>query len=261
VYRTCVRYIREMLTGPVALGAHRAADRVLAVSAALAPLFPAGGLRRGSTVSIGGPAHGGATSLGLAVLARPSAEGAWCAVVGFPELGLVAAAELGVDLDRLALVPRPGTRLVTVIAALIDGFDVVMTRLPVRLGASDARRLVARARQRSSVLVVMSSVGPRLLSTELTLTVEAAEWQGIDEGYGHLRCRRVNVVAFGRRQASRSLRASLWLPSPTGAVTVAPPLVEGIARPLGVRGEGHRDAPALTGGPAAATDRVGSGVG
>ena len=42
----------------------------------------------------------GATSILLALLAGASAAGSWCAVVGMPSLGLVAAAELGIALDR-----------------------------------------------------------------------------------------------------------------------------------------------------------------
>ena len=67
-----------------------------------------------------GPA---ATSLLLALLAEASAGGAWAGVVGRPDLGLVAAAEAGIALERLALVPYPGADLVAVTAALLDGLD------------------------------------------------------------------------------------------------------------------------------------------
>ena len=56
----------------------------------------------------GGRRRGGATSLLLALLAERLASGAWAGVIGRPELGLVAAAEAGVALERLALVPYPG---------------------------------------------------------------------------------------------------------------------------------------------------------
>ena len=83
-------------------------DRLLALPDALAPLFPGGGLRRGSTVVVQpGPAPG-ATTLALALVASASQTGSWCAVVGLPALGLVMAAGLGVSLERLALVPDPG---------------------------------------------------------------------------------------------------------------------------------------------------------
>ena len=96
---------------------------MLPVAAPLARLLPGGGLRRGSTVAVAG--RPGATSLLLALLAEASAGGAWAGVIGRPELGLVAAAEAGVALERLALVPYPGADLVAVTAALLDGLDLV----------------------------------------------------------------------------------------------------------------------------------------
>ncbi|MST34224.1 hypothetical protein GHK86_16030, partial [Acidimicrobiaceae bacterium USS-CC1] len=49
-----------------------------------------------------------ATSLALTLAAGPSRAGSWVAAVGVPCLGARAAAELGVDLDRLVLVPEAG---------------------------------------------------------------------------------------------------------------------------------------------------------
>src|SRR4051795_3391289 len=106
-------------TRPVAL----AEEERLPVLGPLAGLFPGGGLRRGTTVSVGGGS--GSTSLAMALLAGPSQAGSWAAVVGCPDLGLVAAAELGVDLERLALVPRAGSQWPTVVSALLDAVDVV----------------------------------------------------------------------------------------------------------------------------------------
>ena len=75
------------------------------------PLLPGGGLRRGATVSVTAAAGvGGATSLALALVAEASRAGSWVAAVGLPSLGLVAADELGVALERLVLVAAPGAR-------------------------------------------------------------------------------------------------------------------------------------------------------
>ncbi len=73
------------------------------VAAPLAPLLPGGGLRRGSVVAV----HG-STALLLALLAAATAQGVWAAVVGVGDLGVLAAAEAGVAVQRLALVPAPG---------------------------------------------------------------------------------------------------------------------------------------------------------
>ena len=93
-------------------GSVLAQDYTLPLVAPLASLFPEGGVRRGTTVLIGssspGPSSPGMMSLALALLSGPCTGGSWCAVVGAPDLGLVAAAQLGIALERLAVVPSPG---------------------------------------------------------------------------------------------------------------------------------------------------------
>src|SRR5690349_12012139 len=93
---------------------------VLPVATPLAAALPRGGLTRGSVVSVQGQ---GATSLLYTLLAGPA--GCWSALVGMPGLGLSAAAELGVDLDRVVLVPDPGADVLQVVSILIDGVDLV----------------------------------------------------------------------------------------------------------------------------------------
>src|SRR5207249_1288441 len=105
----------------------QAAGRVLPVLPVLRKLLPAAGLRRGSTVA-----------------------------VGMPGLGLVAAGELGVEVSRLALVPRPGAEFASVTAALLDGVDLVAVSSENAM-PGQARRLSARARHRGAVLL---SLGP-----------------------------------------------------------------------------------------------------
>ena len=122
-------------------------QQVLPVPAELRPLLPAGGLRRGTTVAVR------STSALLALLAAASQAGSWCAVVGMPQLNPVAAAEAGIVLERLAFVPYPGTHWTAAVAALLDGFDLVVAAPPGPIAASVASRLAARARQRGSVLL------------------------------------------------------------------------------------------------------------
>jgi hypothetical protein len=194
-------------------GAVMAGDRLLPLLAPLAGLFPEGGLRQGSTVVIGRGASPGAgtpgmTSLALALLSGPCAGGAWCAVVGAPDLGLVAAGQVGVDLERLAVVPSPGPKWATVTAALLEGFDVVLLRAAGQTTLSDARKLEARARERGSVLAVMGDGWPG--SATVRLDVVAGRWCGLEDGCGHLWGRQIEVVASGRGAASRPRRAVIW---------------------------------------------------
>jgi hypothetical protein len=189
--------LHELRGGPVTL----AGDKTLPVVGPLQPLLPDGGLRRGSTVSVSG-----SVSLALLLAAGPSAAGSWTAAVGLPVLGGVAAAEAGIALERLALVPRPGEQWATVVAALLDALDVVLVRPPHRLRHADARRLAARARERGSVLVPLS----RWEGADMVLSVRSARWHGVGQGDGHLQGCRMEVVATGRRAGGREKTAVLW---------------------------------------------------
>lgn len=179
-------------TAPVTL------DRVLPVLGALEPLFPGGGLRRGSTVSVSG-----SIGLALRIVAGPSKAGAWCATVGIPSLGLAAAAEAGIALDRFPMVADPGGDWATVTAALLDAFDVVLLGSPRHNNA--ARRLEARARERGSVLVVAGEWS----GADVRLAVARSEWEGLGDGHGHLRRHRLEVVGTGRRAAARERRVEI----------------------------------------------------
>lgn len=209
--------------------AERVRPRVLAqeqrlpVLPALECLLPGASLRRGSTVAVGAsPGAGGTTSLALALVAQASATGSWVAAVGLPSLGLVAADEMGVALERLVLVAAPERDAWGgVVAALVDGFDLVVLhagRGGVR--PADARRLVARARERGSVVVPLGPGWPE--AADVTLQVTAARWEGLEAGHGHLRARKVRVTRSGRGEAAPPRRVDLWLPAPSGEVEVVP---------------------------------------
>jgi hypothetical protein len=201
----------------------RADERVLPVLAELAGLFPEGvkGLRRGTTVAVdGGP---GSTSLALALLAGPSAAGSWAALAGLPTVGLAAAAGFGVAIGRLVLVASPPPAVwSTVVATLVESFDMVLARVHHRVRPGDARRLAARARERGSVLLVLcggSSAWPERPDQRFN-PVEAV-WEGLGDGHGHLCARRVTIETGGRRGADRARRVELWLPGPDGRVAPA----------------------------------------
>lgn len=165
-------------------------------------------------------APGGACSLLLALLAEASRTGSWCAVVGVPTLGAVAAAESGIALDRLALIPNPGPEWATVVAALIDGLDVVAVAVPNTIAPAVIARLAARARQRGAVLVPFG----RWAGADVTLQVVQGAWEGLGQGRGRLRRREVTICARGRGTAARPKLIRLWLPRAThGFGRIAPP--------------------------------------
>lgn len=200
---------------PVTMADHQ----LLPVVDPLASLLPGSGLRRGTTVEVGGPA---ATSLALSLVSEASGQGSWVAVVGLPSLGLVAASELGVALDRLALVPHvaPGT-WATVVAALIDAVDIVMVGSAF-IRPTDARRVASRLRERGAVVIPVGVRWPE--AADVRLVTSAPRWEGLGVGNGHLTARRVTINAEGRRQASRRRFTDVWMPAATGGVAAVAPI-------------------------------------
>lgn len=185
--------------------------RMLPVHPVLADLFPWGGLRRGITVSVRN-----STSLLYALLSTATETGSWAALVGLPNLGLRAAAELGVATERLALVRHPGAELAAVVAALLDGMDLVVVA-PGRLTDAHIRRLSARARHRGAVLI---AAGP-WLGADVELAPVSPDWTGMGDGHGYLASREIDVLARGRGAASRPMKTTLQLPADTGRLAPA----------------------------------------
>jgi hypothetical protein len=97
----------------------------------------------------------GARSLPLSMVAAVTAAGGNAAIVGQPDIGLLAAVEMGADLSRLAVIPDPGTDPVEVAAVLMDGMDLVVLALGGRsVPMTRARAVVARAYQKGCTLLV-----------------------------------------------------------------------------------------------------------
>ena len=125
---------------------------------------------RGRTLACAGPA---ATSTGMAVVAAAVAGGAWLAVVDVPTFGLDAASEVGIALERVVAVSvtspaaddpitsgangaSGAASWVEVMAAVVDGFDIVLARVPADAPAGPAAPIghphqAARCRGRSSL--------------------------------------------------------------------------------------------------------------
>jgi hypothetical protein len=185
---------------------------VVPVSPALAGLFPDGGLRRGSTVRVRS-----STSLLFALLAEASTRGTWCAIVGMPSLGVVAAHEAGIDLSRLALIPNPGADLIAVTSALLDGIDLIALAGTGQLRPTDRQRLAAKTRQRGAVLL---PTGP-WPGADLEVGLTDSAWRGLGgDGHGRLQSRRTQVRLTGRTgPAHRGRKTTVLLPGPAGAAT------------------------------------------
>ncbi len=139
VGRTPVRYGVGMATDLRSRLGMPAVRAPLPVASSLLSLFTDGGVVRGRTVACTGDA---ALSAALAVSAAATRVGSWLAVVGVPHLGVGAAVEAGVAIERLILAQPPSAsrEWVTTVAALVEGFDVLIVAPPASLTGHDARR-------------------------------------------------------------------------------------------------------------------------
>src|SRR5690625_4218349 len=168
-------------------------------------------LSRGSIIGVTG-----STSLLLALLSAAAGEDSWVAVIGKPALGLAALKQFGLSLERMVLVPAPGSHAAGALAALIDGFDVVVVGDAVGLGAGQRRSLLGRARRWRTTLFT-----PAWPEAPLRLAARPGAWEGAGRGGGYVRTQRIAV-----RQAGR---AGEWL------VTIAPGSAPVVERAGGLR--------------------------
>ncbi len=214
---------------PVAL----AAELVLGVPGPLGGLL-GGGLPRGAVTVVDGPLGAGRSSLVLEVLAAATGAGEWAAVVtvnpggagapggsgraggaggsscalgrgGLGTFGVSAAISAGVALDRLAFVRRvPPERWASIVASLIDGCSVVVAEAPPQVRAPEARRLLARLRERRVILLTDDRWPDR---SARRVRVLSGRWSGLEAGDGRLAERelRVEVLARDRRLATGTL--------------------------------------------------------
>src|SRR5690349_2423277 len=192
-------------------------DRELPTHPAVSELLAGASLRGGSVYSVRGSA-----ALVMALMAGPSADGAWCGVVGVPSFGAEAARGLGVDLERLVLVPDPGREWLSVVAALVDALTVVVVRPPGEVTPGEASRLAARLRTRGAMLIAYGSWP----GSEARFEIESSTWSGLGDGEGLLTARRATVAVSGRRAAVRARKHELWLPAADGEIRTADPAAE-----------------------------------
>jgi hypothetical protein len=153
----------------------------------------------------------GARSLLLGMVAAVTAAGGNVAIVGQPDIGLLAAAEMGADLSRLAVIPDPGTDPVEVAAVLIDGMDLVVLGLGGRrVPQTRARAVVARARLKGCTLLVTDGDwqgAPTRLAARVCGYEITADSRGTPVcGFGRISGVRLQVsgVCAGRRVIGRA---------------------------------------------------------
>jgi hypothetical protein len=210
--------VRELQSRIRGMQRSRLDSRELPTIPALSELLPGGALAAGNAYAVDD-----STTLALGLLLGPSRAGSWCAVVGMSDLGVEAAAGLGIDLERLVLVPHPGEHWLSVVSALVDVVSVVLVRPPaqskVRVGEAAAAKLASRLRQREAVLVSLgTSATDAWPRAEARLSITESAWTGLGAGFGHLTARQVTVSSVSRAWSGRSKSRRLWLPGPDRAI-------------------------------------------
>jgi len=174
----------------------------LPVAKALQPIVPDGVLVRGRTVLCSGDA---AMSTALLVVSAATQAGSWLAIVGVSDFGLMSACEQGVALQRTVLVTPTDNKKdwTSTVAAVADGFDVVMLEVPRAVSESDARRIQTRIQARRNVLVLVET--PRhttlrsVFQPDVVLHTVTTQWDGIERGAGYVQGRLIDVTVSGRR--------------------------------------------------------------
>lgn len=175
--------------------AAQAFEAALPVPPLLAGVLPAG-LPRGTVAVLSG-----ARSLTLGMVAAVTAAGGNAAIVGQPDTGLLAAAEMGADLSRLAVIPDPGNDPVEVATVLMDGMDLVALGLGGRcVPPARTRVVLARARHRGCALLIS---GGDWQGAALRLDARVSGYEVISggcaarPGFGRIGAVRLEVQARG----------------------------------------------------------------
>ena len=199
--------------------------RTLPVPSPIGELLPRGGLARGIVASVAGT-----SSVLVGLLASVTAAGSHAAVIGMPDLSLLAAVEQGADLSKIAIVPEPKDSAVEVAAILLDGIDLVILGLSgAAVTPSRARAVVARTRSKGAVLLV---TGGRWDGVDLRIESRVAGYSGLGEGHGRVTAVQLDVAAAGKgfqwRKQRMEIRSGFgsmaWCAIPEAQATGRAPL-------------------------------------
>ena len=121
-------------------------------------------------------------------------------------------------LERVAVLHVTQVQWAAAAAAMVGGFDIVLVAPTHRVAGADARRLMARSRERGTVLIVLQGVhGYRWPEpADIELTLNSPQWHGLGRGHGHIQSRTARIETTGRREMSRPRESIVILPDPMG---------------------------------------------
>ncbi len=159
--------------------------------------FPTG-LRQGCVYTLSGSA-----TVAMGLLAEPTRSGSFCSAVGFPDFSVESAISWGVELGKLVLVPHPPAQdWVSVVAALTEIADLILTARPPHVTPGEVQRLHARLRTRRRTLVI-AGAWPRAVAHIDAVTTG---WGGLGQGHGALLRQQLQItVTEQHRKRTQSL--------------------------------------------------------
>ncbi|MFT4086564.1 MAG: hypothetical protein QM658_05320 [Gordonia sp. (in: high G+C Gram-positive bacteria)] len=234
------RRLAEMSGGPPEPGGP--GPGVLPVPPVIASVLPRRGLVRGGVVSVSG-----AATVLIAILAEVTASGGTVALVGLPQVNLSAAADLGADLRRVAVVSEPGVDRLEVAGVLLDGIDLVVVAAGAdQVPPARARVLAGRARKQSSTLMAVTAPG-RQPWPGAAVRIESEV-----DGYRHLPVRRsgygriggygMKIKVSGSGISPRAVRCDLVVPAmgEPGRLELAAPIATSAGDEQRAAGAGAR---------------------
>ena len=164
-------------------------------------------LRPGRVIGLEGPTGLGLTRVGFSMLAGAPAA---CRVVVVDVRGWIcplAAWEVGIDPEQLAVVRcDDAARWPRVVAALLDGVKAIYAEVPRGVREAMLRRLGAKVRAREAA-VIMRPLAGRLPSgmAYLRVQVDRVVWAGAGEGHGRLDRRTLILGLSGKGAAGRRM--------------------------------------------------------
>ena len=161
---------------------------IFPVNSALLSLFPEGGLAKGASYSLDRSA-----SLLWSLIAEPTRQGVWCAIVGVPDLGIGIAKELGVNTNRIVLIPTPGPKWMAILGDLIETVGICVLGSFSAPAARQLSALHSRLRSYKTSLLVRAN-----WPNSKTSFAVAHQWNGAGLGEGLLQTHYLHITAKSR---------------------------------------------------------------
>lgn len=155
------------------------------------------------------------------MLGEVTASGGWIAAVDVSGIGLEAAREVGVAIERVLVVTTPDrASWGATIGALIGAVDVIVFGAPRHsVQPREYRRMASRCRERGTVLMELASPTDGQLQYDVSFEVTPVGWNGLGQGFGRLMSRHLDVAVSGRRVPGGGRRGRFALPAVDGSLS------------------------------------------